>query len=268
MPALHFRPALWPTLLTLGLVTLFVALGEWQLDRARSKEAQQAKLDAASRLPPLALPAGGLADPAALQFRRVVLRGRYDAAGQILLDNRVAHGRAGLHVITPLILDGAGDGRRVLVNRGWIPAPAERGAPVDAAVPDGPLVVEGTAVLPPRFFALGADTAPAGGNAIWQQLDLARYQAATARPLQPLVIELAADAPGGFGRDWPRPDARADRHRAYAGQWFGFAATATAFWLFFCSRRGAPAPTPRPDDPTPPHTASSSAVEQPAAPTR
>lgn len=249
-PAFHFRPGLWPTLLVLGLTSLFVSLGQWQLGKARQKEAAQAQLDAAGRQSPVALPATLLADPAALHFKRVVVRGRYDAAGQILIDNRVVHERPGFHVITPLIIDGARDGLRVLVNRGWIPAPAIRGTRVEPAVPADPITIAGTAVLPTtRFFALAADTAPPGHNALWQNLDLKRYQGATRQPLQPLVIQLAAEAPGGFGRDWPRLDARHEKHLSYAWQWFGFAATSVAIWLFFALRRApgdAAPPQPQP----------------------
>lgn len=240
-PAFAFRPGAWPTLLMLGLVGVFVSLGQWQLGKAELKQAAQAELDAAARALPVALPAVLVADPAALHHKRVEVRGRYDAAGQILIDNRVLHERPGFHVITPLVIDGAHDGLRVLVNRGWIPAPPTRGAviaPVEPAVPDGPVHVAGTAVLPPtHFFALATDTAPPGGNAVWQNLDLARYRSATRQALQPLVIRLAPEAPDGFDRAWPRLDERHQKHQSYAWQWFGFAATSVAIWLFFAIRR-------------------------------
>lgn len=245
-PAFTFRPGVWPTLLTLGLVGVFASLGQWQLGKAELKQAAQAELDAAAHALPVALPAVRVADPAALHRKRVEVRGRYDAAGQILIDNRVLHERPGFHVITPLRIDGARDGLRVLVNRGWIPAPPRRGAaiePAELAVPDGPLRIVGTAVSPPtRVFALATDTAPPGGNAVWQNLDLARYQSATRQPLQPLVIQLAPEAPGGFDRAWPRLDERHQKHLSYAWQWFGFAATSVAIWLFFAIRRVPVAP--------------------------
>lgn len=228
------------TLAAGALVALFVALGNWQLDKARAKEAAQARLDAASRLPAADLAAAAPDDLPRLHLHRVEAHGRYDAAGQILIDNRVHQGRAGLHVLTPLIL---ADGRtRILVNRGWIAAPPAHAPRIEVPVPDGPVAVAGTAIVPPaRLFALAADDAPPGGNAVWQHLDLARYRAALPHPVGPLVIQLAPDAAGAGGlvRDWPRPDARHERHRAYAAQWFGFAAAVCGIWLFFAVRRAA-----------------------------
>ena len=44
-------------------------------------------------------------------------------------------------------------------------------------------------------------------------------------------------APGGFVREWPRPDERADRHRSYALQWFGFAVASLGIWGYFLVRK-------------------------------
>ena len=38
-------------------------------------------------------------------------------------------------------------------------------------------------------------------------------------------------------REWPRPDERADRHRSYALQWFGFAIASLGIWVYFLWRR-------------------------------
>lgn len=260
MTSFGFHPRLWTTLLTLGLIALFVSLGQWQLGKAQVKEAAQARLDAGRGEAPLALGAAIVADPAALHLKPVAARGRYDAGGQILIDNRVLHERAGFHVLTPLVIDdGAGAGTRVLVNRGWIAAPPSRAQALDPnviAVPAGPLTVTGTAIRPStKIFALAPDTAPAGGDAIWQNLDLARYRDASRQPVQPIVILLAPETPHGFVRDWPRPDDRYEKHLSYAYQWYGFAATSFAIWAYFAfrreARRGDPSPTIGDADVTP-----------------
>jgi surfeit locus 1 family protein len=62
-------------------------------------------------------------DPESLRYRRVILRGTYDAPRQVLIDNRLHQERAGYHVITPLRLEGSS--MHVLVNRGWLPAAAD-----------------------------------------------------------------------------------------------------------------------------------------------
>jgi surfeit locus 1 family protein len=233
----QFRPRWWSTLLVAAMIPAFVGLGNWQLGKARTKEAAQATLDGQRADAPVALAASLVDDPESLRLRPVVARGEYDASGQVLIDNRVLHERAGLHVLTPLRI--AGSETRVLVNRGWIPAPADRRQAPTVAVPSGPVVVEGTAVVPSRrIFALAQDTALPGGNAIWQNLDLDRYRSAARHPVQPIVIQLDPNSPaGGFDRAWPRLDERHERHLSYAFQWYGFALASVGIWLYFAFRR-------------------------------
>lgn len=224
----------------LALVATFVALGQWQWDKAERKAAAQALLERRAAEPPRALPAAPLADAQAFHYRRVAVRGHYRAAGQILLDNQMMGEqgeRVGYRVLTPFAI--AGGDMEVLVDRGWVPAPAERARlPELAAVPPGPTFIQGIAVVPTdKHFALAADDAPPGGDARWQFLDLDRYARAAGVALQPLVIRLDADQPDGYLRDWPRPDERIERHRSYALQWFGFAASAVGIWAWTGFRR-------------------------------
>lgn len=226
------------------LVPLFVSLGQWQWDKAAAKEARQALLDARAAEAPATLPATPV-DAEAMRYRRVVVRGVYEPARQILIDNRVHREQAGYHVVTPLRIDGgAADGAggmRVLVNRGWVPAGPDRRTLPAIETPTGTVALQATAVVPgTRFFTLAAEPAvgwESPAMRVWQNLDLARYRQAVDFPLQPVVLELAADsAGGGFVRDWPRPDERIERHLGYAWQWFGFAAATVGIWLFFLLR--------------------------------
>ena len=107
------------------LVPAFVSLGLWQWNKAAVKEARQTLLDARSHEPGIALPTE-IVDPESLRYRRVVVRGTYDPAHQILIDNRVHQERAGYHVVTPFRVAANGTPLLVLVNRGWIPAAPDR----------------------------------------------------------------------------------------------------------------------------------------------
>ena len=228
----RFRPRLWPTLATAVLVPLFIAAGQWQWNKAALKTSRQQQLDARSAQAAIQIPATAV-DAQSLLFRKVVAHGRYEVEQQILIDNRTYRGQAGYHVLTPLHLDGSE--LRVLVNRGWVPALADHRQVPQIATPSGKLEVSGTAVVPgTRFFTLGADsTAPGSGwQSVWQNLDLARYAESVSFPLQPVVIELAADsAAGGFVREWKRPDERLQTNLNYAIQWWSFAATTVVLWL-------------------------------------
>ncbi|MBS1129690.1 MAG: Surfeit locus 1 [Proteobacteria bacterium] len=216
------------------LLPAFVSLGLWQWRKAEAKTALQMELDTRSHDAPVALPTTP-ADVESLRHRRVIVRGRYDAAKQVLIDNRLYQERAGYHVITPLQLEGSD--MHVLVNRGWLAAPADHHVQPVAAVPSGIVELTGIAVLPPqRFFNLAAQPT-SGWEAVWQNLDLTRFRSAVSYPLQPVIIQLDPEAPGGFVRDWPRPDERADRHRSYALQWFGFAIASLGIWAYFLVRK-------------------------------
>lgn len=222
------------TLLLAVLLPAFVSLGLWQWRKAEAKTALQIEYDTRSHDAPVALP-GTPADAESLRLRHVIVRGRYDAAKQILIDNRLYRERAGYHVITPLQIEGSA--MHVLVNRGWLAAPADHRVQPVAEVPTGLVELTGMAVLPPqRFFNL-AEQPSSGWAAVWQNLDLARFRSVVSYPLQPVVLQLDPEAPGGFVRDWPRPDERAERHRSYALQWFGFAIASLGIWAFFLIRK-------------------------------
>lgn len=221
-------------LLLAVLLPMFISLGLWQWRKAEIKTVMQAELDARSTGVLVAMPATP-GDGESLRFRHVIVRGTYDAARQVLIDNRLHQERAGYHVITPLRLEGSE--MHVLVNRGWLPAPADHARQPEAAVPVGAVELTGIAVLPAsRFFNLAAQPS-SGWQPVWQNLDLERFRSAVDYPLQALIVQLDPQAPGGFVREWPRPDERADRHRSYALQWFGFAVASLGIWGYFLVRK-------------------------------
>jgi surfeit locus 1 family protein len=225
------RSPLVPTLATVVAVIVFATAGNWQRSRMEQKQALQAAYEAAGAAAPERLPALP-ADWGALRYRRVELTGRYDAARQILIDNRVREGRAGYHVVTPLVQD---DGRAILVNRGFVAAGATRSELPQVPAPSGPVTVRGRIALPVDGLRLG-DDAPSG--VVWQHLDPARFASATGLAVLPvIVLQAAADAPAdGLARDWPDPDFGVDKHRIYMVQWYLFAALAIGLWDWYALR--------------------------------
>jgi len=221
-------------LLLTVLLPAFVSLGLWQWRKAETKTTLQAELDTRSSGLPVAMPTVPV-DAESLRYRRVVLRGTFDASRQVLIDNRLHQEQAGYHVITPLRLEGSA--MHVLVNRGWLPAAADHRLLPQAAAPAGAIELTGIAVIPGRRFFNLAPQPASGWDPVWQNLDLERFRQVVAYPLQPVVIQLDAASPGGYVREWPRPDERAERHRSYALQWFGFAAASLGIWAYFLFRR-------------------------------
>ena len=224
----RFRPGWLPTLGALVFIVVTVALGNWQRHRAADKEELAAQLAAAASAPAVDLAATDT-DPTTLRFRTVQVRGEYDSARQLFIDNKVHAGRVGYDVVAPLKL--AGSERVVLVDRGWIALGARRGDLPAVAPPVGMLTVVGRVNLPPRrYLEFGDGRARAS---LWENLDPARVAAATGLPLLPIIIEQTDPVvpPDGLLRDWPEPDLGADQNRSYMVQWYSFALLAGVLWL-------------------------------------
>jgi len=217
-------------------VVVTVALGRWQLGRADEKAATLAALEAGRTLPPLAL-GPGRAGEDLIPWRSAQASGHWLADRTVLLDNRMADGRPGFWVVTPLAFDGEGR-QAVAVLRGWLPRPVPD-APVTVRTPTGPVTVRGELVpRVPRLFELPAlsgrkrdelaSSLPGwpGAPPRVQNLELDAYAKATGVALLPAVLEQTGDAPDGLVRDWAGPPTNIDTHRGYALQWFSFAAIA------------------------------------------
>jgi surfeit locus 1 family protein len=231
----HPSPAL--TVAALVVAGLLSSLGYWQHRRAIEKEALAARLEERAQGPVLAVPAT-VVDPEAMQYRRVSVRGHYDAERTVLVDNKVHRGVAGYRVVTPLKIEGGE--RYVLIDRGWIAAGPDRAKLPSIAMPAGAQVVEGIAVVPSaRFIELAPDlrTGP-----VRQNLVIDKLQEELRIPLQPIVIEQISGPADGLVRQLERPDGGADRHRAYSLQWYAMALVAVVFYVLLGFRHAGPRP--------------------------
>ena len=229
----NVREPVWrrvlPTLATIIGVTVFIAAGNWQHRRMDEKAGLRAQLDAAAEAPPAAIPRD-VADWTRWRFRPVIATGTFDAARQILIDNKVHAGVVGYDVVTPLVL---ADGRAVLVDRGFVGGGASRAHLPDVPPPRGVVTVRGRLDIPPAgYFELGR-AAPEGP--LWQHLDPKRFAEATGLAVLPVVIEATASTGGddALVRDWSAPDFGIERHWIYMLQWYSFAALAIVLWLWF-----------------------------------
>jgi surfeit locus 1 family protein len=231
----QFAPTLWPTLATLFFFGLTLALGNWQIGRAETKRALQARYDAAVHEAPIHV-GRSLLDRDSVLFRKLEVEGVFDDAHTILLDNRVLNGVAGYHVLTPLRISGSR--LAILVNRGWVPTgPAREQLPA-VPTPAGVVRLEGMAVDPHTRFLELASIASQGR--VWQNLDFARYEATTRLELQPVLLLQTSSTADGLQRTWPRPDTGVDTHVGYAFQWYSLAATLAVLWLIMNVKRCPP----------------------------
>jgi surfeit locus 1 family protein len=209
-----------------------VRLGIWQLDRLDQRRARNAAIISATALPPIELRGDSLAavmrHPDAYHYRRVVVEGSYDTAGDFLLRGRAMAGRPGVHVVTPLRI--AGTDTAVLVLRGWLPSP-------DAATADPrpyaePGVKEVAGIIQTVQTEGGAIPMREKVNgttiATYQRIDPRVLRPTIPYPILPVYLQIlptpaAAAAP--LARV-PLPPLDEGPHLGYAIQWFGFAAVA------------------------------------------
>lgn len=237
-----------PVALIAAVAAIAAALGAWQVGRGAQKDALQAAREAARAAPPLA-PSGAAPRLAAIDGARVELAGTFDEAATVFLDNRTRQGVAGFHVLTPLRL--ADGGAWVPVLRGWVARDVADRTRVPALPRlDGPVRVEGfaqAALAQPMLLA--GQPAPAPGERIWQRYEAEVFRRWSGRPVVDGVVRQTSDTPDGLARDWVEPGSGADKHRAYAFQWFAMAALAAggAAVLGWRTARGRPAPRPQRD---------------------
>lgn len=242
---ISFRFRWIPFVAALLAAVLGVSLGEWQRGRAVQKESIAAAIQSRSALAPMRLKAAPADGIDSLEYRRVILRGSFLADWPVYLDNRPYGGRGGFYLAMPFSLV---DGGVVLVLRGWLPRdPRERTRVPLVHTPTGEIEIEGRIRRDAgQVLQLGKPEKLQPG-AIVQNLTPSEWSAASGQPALPFIIEqtgMPGTAESGLAggpalvRDWPQPSFGADKHRAYAFQWYALAATALLFFLATGIRRG------------------------------
>jgi len=234
----RFLPTWWSVALTAAGVSLFVALGMWQLERANFKEAIELKFEQRLTQPYRAFsPGDELGDDLAdIEYRKLLLQGRYDNARSLLVDNQLHRGRAGYYVVTPLQLRDSD--HLVLVNRGWVAWGESRDelAPIPDPVSAGG--VAGIAYFPSEpALQLGDVESSAGWPLLVSHIDIEALQARFEGRLLPLVLWLAPEQQGAYVREWNPVWMRPEKSRAYATQWFAFAVVALVFFIILNLRK-------------------------------
>ena len=233
---LRFRFRTIPFVATLVLVAVGILLGNWQVRRAAEKTTLQARLTQRAALPPLVLD-GKPVDPAAVEYRRVIVTGEFVPNWPLFLDNRPFEGRSGFIVLMPFKIAGGGD--VVLVARGWVPRdPAVHDRVPHVPTPSGRTTIEGLAVLhPARVMELGKAPPPRPG-AIVQNVDPAGFAQASGLRTLPVLVEQTNPDGSDLIRKWPAPAVDVDRNKGYAFQWYALAAMAFLFFVMTGFRSG------------------------------
>jgi surfeit locus 1 family protein len=212
MPAGYaFRPRPWALALAVAGCAAGIALGNWQTGRAAQKRAAGAAIEQAA------------------------LRGEWIPQYTVLLDNKIYRGRPGYQVVQPLRIAG---GKHVLVNRGWVAAPARREQLPEIRTPAGEVVLSG--VRQEHFARSYAPVESQPGGKVWQNATVEQFAAWSGLALEPYVIEQHSALEDGLVRDWPRPGLGAEMHESYALQWYSLAALAVVLLFALNIKRENP----------------------------
>lgn len=236
MTLLGFRPALWPTLIALPAVVLTFGLGLWQVQRLAWKEALIAERQARIALPVLpALPANF--EPGTHLFRRARFAGAFLHDREMYRPARSRRdGEIGVHVVTPLRLEGGGT---ILVNRGWVPSLRRNPETRRDGQVAGRVALVGVIRTPARAGYFVPDNDPAANT--WFRLDLRQMaKHAGLAGTRPYYAELVADAPGGWPRGGQTRVTVRNAHLEYAITWFSLCLIGIVVYILW-HRRFRPA---------------------------
>ncbi len=200
--------------MTLGMLTVLIGLGVWQVHRLAWKTELLAAIDRAEAGP--AIPLTDVPSP----FAKVRVQGRFrpDLAavyGVSVRDTPIGP-VMGADLLQPLERE---DGSLVLVDRGWVPQSSDK----EVAMPSGPVSVEAF-VRPaeaPHWFS-PSDDVP--GRHFYTLNPSAIAAALGLRSVAPFtLVALGQPSPSGYPiarTSLPRPP---NNHLSYAITWFGLA---------------------------------------------
>jgi len=221
------------TVVALAGFVVLIGLGTWQLERRAWKAeliaARQAGFDAPAVPLPEAIP-----DPAALEFHRVWVQGRFDHAHEMHLTCRFYRDKAGYQIVTPLIL---ADGSAVLVNRGFVPLADKDPGSRAAGQVAGTVRVEGVVRLSAAPGAFTPANEP--GPNLWFYPDIAQMAAAAGlQRVRPVFIEAGpAPNPGGLPIGGQTVLDLPNDHLQYAITWYSLALALAVIYGLFCRRQ-------------------------------
>ncbi len=207
-------------LIPLACAAVFVRLGLWQrarhLERLGFNAALEARLEAPS-VPFDSLPGAG-----PVEWRRVILAGRFRYDLEQVLGGRTNAGSPGVHLLTPLQRQGSDT--LVIVTRGWVYSP-------DAGAVELPRWREADTVVLTGYVTALPDTAELAAPADRPLRALGRreLEARVGAPLAPFHVVMTSDSTAradSVPRRLALPAVDAGPHFSYMMQWFAFATIA------------------------------------------
>lgn len=193
------------------------ALGVWQLSRADQKLALQAAMESQQQKSVLDAQAlSGSEIEVKNLYRLATLRGTWDTAHTVFLDNRQMNGKQGFFVVTPLRLEKSVG--TVVVQRGWVQRSfIDRSQLPIIPTPIGVVELIGRIAPPPSKLY---EFAPSPSGMIRQNLDMVSFSREIGTPLAALSVMQLGPSADGLARNWPAVNLGVEKNYGYAFQWF------------------------------------------------
>jgi len=224
----------WLGLLVAVLVVggVCLQLGQWQLSRYVERQNSNSTVRANLAADPV--PVEEILDETSQpspgdQWRRVQATGTYDVANSMFVLYRTRDRQPGVDVVVPLVTE---SGTGLVVDRGWVQAPANGNAvPTAPSPPAGEVTVTGWV----RIDAEGASSDVAESTGTMRAISSREIEQSLPYDVYDGFIELTSEVPGltpSPAKAEP-PDLGSGPHFFYGLQWFFFALLALAFWFYF-----------------------------------
>ncbi len=217
------------SLLCLFLFSLCITLGVWQLHRYAYKKTLLMTYQERLKAAPKAFK--DIAQTNDLQFQSVSVQGNYRNDLTLLIQNRFYHDELGFEVFTPLQIPH--DKKLLLIDRGWIKK-SELNSLANAT--SGKQKITGHLKLLNEYqFILGANILePDKKPLVLQRMDVNDLNQVTHELFYPFILQLNANEPNGYVRNWTITTIPPARHMAYAVQWFALALVLIIGYFCFC----------------------------------
>ena len=224
------RQWLITSVLVIAAVLVMVRLGFWQLDRLAQRRAFNERVQVQLAADTIQLSPQNLdLDLYNMEYREAVISGQYDHERQVALRNQDWQGNLGVHLLTPLMIEG--EDRAILVDRGWVPYEDFTSGNLAQYDEPGTVQIEGTIRRSQSKPRIGgrADVLPGPGEPpleAWNWTNISNISRQVPYELLPVYL---VSLPEETGNQLPyrsehELELTEGSHLGYAFQWFIFAA--------------------------------------------